>query len=1278
MKTKELEEDIDFESLDSNNTDRRAIYDATLATQAKRNKARIESGENLVTDEHDEKMSLLEAHFRRTNATGALLTNLSSSNIAGTKFNVAQQLKNDIRHRNLRAADIHFFDGVKTLEKYDKIKYDLQAKYRIEEAGFWSNAFCGVVAGILDPINLLGIGLVGKAFTGAKAFFAMPAVQKGISFIVNHPKISSKIASNVANASEQALNYGAKLDSLVADTGEVVSKLMPKEVASKIQKVSNAAAKAGAALESTSPMMRGVPEAIKQSMIFLTPNIAIRYGNIKDLSIEDSISELVTAGIVGGGFRFARNYLDSKMIGSIGSELKNLMTKEKLSEYKVYIKKGKEIFLEAANGKNEKVNKTVSEYLIKSCPSLRLLTSNNKLSRKMGMNLFRRNGIQIEEVEAGSIYNISVEEGLNIMEIDLLEYQRKINDIYKEFTELRSSNTKEGFNQLVFQYLENSRPTNKNKYKEFTSKRKSYKYFKADTGAQFNEKEFKLIEQAVALTREIEDKYLQRAIKYRVFETAEQDQAKLEIVEKLSELPVELLDLRRFKSRAETQELRDNIQKLLGVTGEDEKAIKKALFKHIGFKRIMQEGRERKAAKTFKIVWEKANEQERQALKKDARYKNFKDYIEESVLQRKNRKTKDIQHGKIMSRPVLTKQLFDNFSADQIRELALQPKFLEQASRVRSFGYTHSIFDPKKVLANEEYARDVFKKMTALNYPKLKPKEVEASVNYLMNNLLDEGSMAKSYMRSLQEMQESIQASLAAQGVSRFSLTPKNLRHLAINVENELLWPLLKDDVVELVNSEIRSLARVTELNRIAIENKHSNFHEYLQNYMEQLWSNAKTETERLGAKREIEAVLGSLNILFKTDATFTNPTLNKVVSAFKSWNVSRMLGGILISALPDVANVVGKYGVIRTLRAFKATFKPELKENVAGIGKIVSASEAAMLSDKRFLDQFTTYSERAKNWSRIVMKYSGMDWWNDHWKKTVGLLHYSDILEACSSQSESSLKFLRYNGLSEQDAKAIQQLYEKFGSVFTFEHEKIDFKTLSAGIKTLPLESIENVELRDKIWASLQSAADTTIVTPGLGDVPLFIRNKTFSLIFQFRSFMFSSFANIMVPLLKSPQAMPFRTEFFASKIGLAIFAQTLKFGAIYLTTKKAFDLASWSWDIIKYSDLLGPVYDGVDVLQRWFHDPATALRQESTAYAGLHDATKVVKSLFLGGSMNESDLLRIKRMLPFNNLIGLDQISRMFIHQVSYLKAPKKHKTNNHHERIMHDIDAMFKDAK
>lgn len=234
------------------------------------------------------------------------------------------------------------------------------------------------------------------------------------------------------------------------------------------------------------------------------------------------------------------------------------------------------------------------------------------------------------------------------------------------------------------------------------------------------------------------------------------------------------------------------------------------------------------------------------------------------------------------------------------------------------------------------------------------------------------------------------------------------------------------------------------------------------------------------------------------------------------SWNYLRLLGGMTLSALPDISRPIMAHGYLRTFgdgivplfrnwRGAKLAMK-EVKAAGTALDMVLD-SRAMRIADVRDdFGRYTKFERGVKSASRNFGVVSLMAPWNAAMKQFVGLVTQTRMLQAVEAVADGTIKpkeleYLAAGGISRSNALKIAEQFAKHGR----KERGVWFANTAqwdAGSRPA-IEAFRSLLVRD---------VDRIIVTPGAADRPLWMSSELGRLVGQFRSFSLSSMQKVLI----------------------------------------------------------------------------------------------------------------------------------------------------------------------
>lgn len=466
-----------------------------------------------------------------------------------------------------------------------------------------------------------------------------------------------------------------------------------------------------------------------------------------------------------------------------------------------------------------------------------------------------------------------------------------------------------------------------------------------------------------------------------------------------------------------------------------------------------------------------------------------------------------------------------------------------------------------------------------------------------------------------------------------------------------------------------------------------------------------RLRSEETRIKKKLIGMYQLLNNDYKRP---TDPTgaLNQARLIFKQYNMMRMLGSMTISAMTDLGNFVTHVGLRQVAGSFRMLSKPyrtmtrAQSKKMGLVLELVTSSRlnALALSDD-FGPNMGTTAKFMANRSREFSVLTAMNHWNAGLKE-IAIISYMDDILATSLKitkavdrrvsidesgrwldadgvvikkpvSNKNMAKFAASGLDEDDFLGIATQFNRHGdTVNGVRTPNIDqWKEMIPDPSNPPTriegtnrftpqgmmvdENSMMLNTGTNLLDVLKRQADMAIVTPGAGDMPLWMRTSVGGVIGQFKSFSFTAINRIMLPNLqrlamKDPSAAVGMTMQFG--LGMAVYqAKMYGMGREDEIDNSWRNLAGEAFMRSGYFGILADVNAISHKVSRGKASLQGAIgggdvsRYYSRSFAGdligpsfstMVDAGRMVGSLFSDDGYNRGDLSAFRRMMPYQNL--------------------------------------------
>lgn len=408
----------------------------------------------------------------------------------------------------------------------------------------------------------------------------------------------------------------------------------------------------------------------------------------------------------------------------------------------------------------------------------------------------------------------------------------------------------------------------------------------------------------------------------------------------------------------------------------------------------------------------------------------------------------------------------------------------------------------------------------------------------------------------------------------------------------------------------------------------------------------ARLDRARKSAVRDIEAMRDRLRGQY---ALPSNPDgiVLRAGRVARNLNYLRLLGGMTLSAFPDMAGIVLKHGLTSTFRDGFAPLVSNMKAvKLAGAEVKAAGTALDMILDSRAMsiaeigDQFgrgTRFERAIKSAGTRFGVVSLMAPWNAAMKQFSGMVVMTNLLRASEKvakgqASPKEIRKLAAAGINSDLAERITKQFSKYGET----HDGVFLAKAADWDDRLAKEAFRAAVVRD---------VDRIIVTPGQ-DKPLWMSTELGKTVGQFKSFNVSAMQRIALSALQQRDAET-----------LAGVVTSLSLGAMTYVAKQAVagkeisdDPAVWATNAFDWSGLAGWMMEVNNIAEKASRGRVglSALTGEQMsryqsrnvvgAFLGptpdaVADIFQVTGSMFAGDT-TKSDLHKMRQLLPFQNL--------------------------------------------
>ena len=486
------------------------------------------------------------------------------------------------------------------------------------------------------------------------------------------------------------------------------------------------------------------------------------------------------------------------------------------------------------------------------------------------------------------------------------------------------------------------------------------------------------------------------------------------------------------------------------------------------------------------------------------------------------------------------------------------------------------------------------------------------------------------------------------------------LKERTFQIPDHLIEDFLESDIDVIARQYTRTMAPDVEINRMFGDVAMKTEVEEINNSYTRAINEATTEKQRLQLEkkqksdvRDIEAMRDRLR------GTYGAPSdpgafFVKAGRTIRDVNFMSLLGGMTLSAIPDASRLVAVNGLkpvskgllqLAKSPARLRMAKAEARKAAVGLDMVLNSRAASLAEITDAYQRGSAFERGVRGASDTFSKLTLMSQWNAVMKQFGGAITSDRIVSeslmwADGSISSSNIKRLAASGIDEQMAKRIANQFKNYGDDGT--------------IKLINGDSWDDLEALDTFKSAVLKDVDRTIVTPGVGEKPLWTSGEMGKTIFQFKSFAASAHHKILLADLQYRDASALNGFLIAAALG------TLTYGVKQYTAGREISsnpnqiivesldrsgAFGYFWDV---NNIAAKMTNGEVSVQKVFGaDPVSryASRNIIGAMFGpsvgkIEDVRSITGNLSSEGELSQSDIRKLRRMLPGQNLFYMRQL--------------------------------------
>lgn len=503
------------------------------------------------------------------------------------------------------------------------------------------------------------------------------------------------------------------------------------------------------------------------------------------------------------------------------------------------------------------------------------------------------------------------------------------------------------------------------------------------------------------------------------------------------------------------------------------------------------------------------------------------------------------------------------------------------------------------------------------------------------------------------------------------------LRERTLDIPDELIEGFLVSDVDHVANLYVRSMAPDVEMfgefGSLSLDDRL----DLIGRDFKQKIAAAATEDERrkLHARwrddiRDVTAMFGRLRNTWGIPGNPDGLGV-RILRGARNVNYLRLLGEQTISALPDLGRPVMIHGISRVLRDGLAPLVRNMRAvKLARREAQLAGTALDMVLDSRAIDfaeigdqygRHTAFERGLNALTRNFGTITLMRPWTDALKTFTAVVTQTRMIEAARALADGRLRpglrgriergslvrgqdleWLAMLGIDRDLAGRIVDEFDRHGEV-------VDGAYLANSERWTDREAVE------RFRSALAKDVDAAIVTPGIGDRPLWLDGTEIGkTIGQFKTFLFASAQRVLLAGLQQRDAATLSGLLLMVSLGMGAYAMK----SMTAERELSEDPARWVAEGIDRSGVLGWFFEVNNIAERltggrvgvsaMMDDGRTMSRHAwrgtlSTLVgpsAGLIEDVGRTTTAIASGEWGEADMRAARRLFPYQNLVGLREI--------------------------------------
>ncbi|AVK37892.1 hypothetical protein [Morganella morganii] len=479
-----------------------------------------------------------------------------------------------------------------------------------------------------------------------------------------------------------------------------------------------------------------------------------------------------------------------------------------------------------------------------------------------------------------------------------------------------------------------------------------------------------------------------------------------------------------------------------------------------------------------------------------------------------------------------------------------------------------------------------------------------------------------------------------------------------LNIPDERIKDFLESDVNYVMENYIRQVAPEIELTkRFGRVDMDGQIKAITEDY-NRLISEAATPKERANLEKRRDADLRDIRAM--RDRLLGTYGAPKDPSSFfvragrvaRHVNFLRLLGGMTISSLPDMARPIMQHGLRSALKPLGKMMTDISKMRIAkadlremGIGlEYALSSRSKVIADLNDPYSRRSFLERGLEWSSQKFgNFTLMNQYTDTMKMWSGLITQSKVLNAANAVasgkklSKKEITKLAHIGIDESMLHRIADQYSRHG-------EDLD------GLLTGHSHLWDDRVVREAFQSAILKDVRTTVITPGIGDTPLMMSSELGKIVMQFKTFFFATHNRALVSGIQSGDASFYYGALLQVGLGSLVYVLKSMMAGREINTdpanlvKEGLDWSGMMGWLGEPNNVLENLSGGTYGMSAMFGGPPASRYQSRNGIGALLGPTfdlggdiKNITAGVLNGEFDDREVRSVRKLLPFQNLFYL-----------------------------------------